>query len=229
MSTARRLSILGLLSLAAALLSGCGFHPLYGPGAANVDAKLPDIFVATIPGRPGQQLRQALQQRLAGSSDADPQGYTLRVGYGLDNEAIAIHGDNTSARSRVVGRATWTLSTVAQAPVVLATGNARTLDGYNNIEAQFFASTLASEATYERIAENLANSITIQISTWFAAHPRGLPAGAEPVPASAPEPARTASPGFLGPQNVPGDSDQSPLQQIGPDGLPSGAIGRTTR
>ncbi len=207
-------------------MAGCGFHPLHGDASAN--AHLPDIFVTTIPGRSGQLLRQALQQRLAGSSEAAPQGYTLRVSYALDNESIGIHGDNTSSRYRVIGRANWALASVAPSPVFLASGSARSVDGFNVIETQYFAATLASESTTERVSDNLAESITTQVASWFAAHPDGGagsagPAAAPPVPVIAP------NTGFLGPQDVPGQEGQSPLQQIGPDGLPSGAIGRTAR
>ena len=211
-------------------LAGCGFRPLHG---ARPDAQLPEIFVATIPGRTGQLLRQQLQQRLAGSSEATPQDYTLRVAYALSSEAIDIHGDNTSGRNRIVGRATWTLSSVAPNPVTVTTGSVRSVDGFNTIDTQYFAATIASDSTYGRVAGNLADSITTQIATWFAAHPGVAEAtdaasGGSPIPKNPAPAAEQPGSGFLGPQDVPGDNDQSPLQQIGPDGLPSDAIGRTT-
>ena len=212
------------LPLLCVLLSGCGFHPLYGARDSAAEANLPDIFVAVIPGRPGQLLRQSLQQHLAGSDDENPHGYTLRVSYSLDNEAVGIHGDNTSARSRVVGRATWYLDSVAAAPVNLASGTARTVDGFDVVETQYFAATMALENTDARIARNLSDSITTQVAIWFAAHPNGTtstPGLAPPKPSIHPR-------GFLGPQLVPGDSTQSPLQTIGPDGLPASALGRTS-
>ncbi len=210
--------------------AGCGFHPLNTPRA---DAQLPDIFVNTIPaGRDGQVLRQALQQRLAGSDENSPEGYTLQVGYGLSPEAIGIHGDNTSGRTRVIGRVDWTLLSVSPAPKILATGSARSVDGYNVIEAQYFAQTLAGETTSGRLANNLADAVQEQLVAWFAAHPKptdraAVAATAAPVPVPGSVPAPAQQRGFLGPNDVPGDSDQSPLQQVGPDGLPAGAIGRT--
>ena len=208
-------------------LAGCGFHPLYGSADQAAEAQLPDIFVAVIPGRPGQVLRQDLQQRLAGSSEAEPQGYTLRVAYAIVPEAIGIHGDNTSARTRIIGRANWSLSSVAQVPLVLASGAARSDDGFDVVETQYFAATMAAESTESRIAGSLADSIKTQLAIWFSAHPNGTPgtAAATTTPAA---PAIAPAPEFLGPQNVPGNSDQSPLQRVGPDGLPQSAIGRTT-
>ena len=224
----RRWTLPALLCLPVA---GCGFHPLYDTGGAAADARLPDIFVANIvAGRPGQLLRQALQQRLAGSSEASPQGYTLRVSLALNGEAIGIHGDNTSARTRVIGRANWALSSVAASPVSLATGSAITVDGFNVIETQYFESIMANDTTNERVADNLAESIRTQLATWFVAHPDGTVADAVPAATVAPpKPVIGTGPAVLGTQNVPGDTDQSPLQQVGPDGLPSDAIGRTSR
>ena len=228
MASGRAAALLACLALA-----GCGFRPLHGD---RPDAQLPEIFVATIPGRAGQLLRQELQQRLAGSSDSAPQDYTLRVAYALSNEAVDIHGDNTSGRNRIVGRATWTLSSVAPNPVTVTTGNVRSVDGFDTIDTQYFAATIASETTFGRVAGNLADSITTQVATWFAAHPAGADAAStasggsalSPIPKNPAPAAEQPASGFLGPQEVPGDNDQSPLQQIGPDGLPSDAIGRTT-
>lgn len=224
----RALPIWALPVLLCLPTGGCGFHPLHG-GATAADAHLPDIFVANIiAGRPGQLLRQALQQRLAGSSEMAPQGYTLRVSLALDGEAIGIHGDNTSARTRVIGRAYWALSSIAANPVSLASGSAITVDGFNIIENQYFEAIMANESTDQRVADNLADRITTQVASWFVAHPDGGSAGAAPAAAVAPPiPAINTAPGFLGTQGVPGNTNQSPLQQVGPDGLPSDAIGRT--
>lgn len=220
----RRLALL----LCCLPMAGCGFHPLHGSGPHSGDAQLPDIFVATIPGRSGQQLRQSLQQRLAGSSEASPQGYTLQVSYVLSSEALGIHGDNTSSRNRVIGSANWVLSSVAPNPVALASGNARSVDGFNIIETQYFAATLANETTAGRVGDNLADTITTQIATWFSAHPTGA-GGDGSLSVKPARPTIGPGTGFLEPQNVPGENDVSPLQPISPDGLPSGAIGRTTR
>jgi len=228
----RPLPASALMLLLCLPVTACGFHPLHGSGAGSVDTQLPDIFVSTIPGRSGQLLRQALQQRMAGASEAAPQGYTLQVSYALEGEAIGIHGDNTSSRTRLIGRANWVLSRVSPSPASLASGSARTVDGFNNIETQYFASTLANESTQGRVASNLADTITNQVATWFVAHPKGSgtetdTGNAAGAPVTPPRPVVSPNSGFLGGQTVPGDNDQSPLQQIGPDGLPSSAIGRT--
>lgn len=204
-----------LATLLAAPLAGCGFQPLYGGGANSVTARLPDIYVANIPERSGQELRLALQQRLAGTSDAQPNGYTLVASMSASGEAIGIHGDNTSERTRVMGRSHWVLFTVAPVPEQVASGDATTMDGFNIINEQYFASGVAQDTTQQRVANALADTIVQQIATWFSNHQ--APATIRPVVA----PSRT-----LSPQNVPGNSDQSPLTAVGADGLPASATGR---
>ena len=61
---------------AAAGLGGCGFRPLYGKFGATGGAVAPElasIYVTVMSERQGQLLRQALQQRLAGSDDSGGQ------------------------------------------------------------------------------------------------------------------------------------------------------------
>ena len=196
-------------------LGACGFRPLYGEADRSALARLPDIFVQPIGDRSGQELRLALQQRLAGTSEAQPQGYTLAVFPSISEEAIGINGDNTSGRNRVVGRAHWVLSSVSPTLAVLSQGDARTVDGFNVINEQYFASSLANETTQQRVASNLADTITTQLATWFTTYQP--PATATPHRDTVPT---------LAPSNVPDDSDQSPLTASGEDGLPASATGR---
>ena len=197
------------------LLTSCGFHPLYGEADQSATAKLPDIFVQSISDRSGQELRLALQQRLAGSSEAEPQGYTLAVSLSSSSESVGINGDNTSQRNRVVGRAHWVLSAVSPAPVLVTSGDARTVDGFNVINEQYFASSLANETTQQRVANNLADAITLQLATWFTNH---RPVGSAPVKATTGQ--------YLTPRDVPGDTNESPSTAPSEDGLPASSIGR---
>ncbi len=211
--TARRLALAAapiLLSLA-----GCGFHPLYGAADQAAIARLPDIFVQPIPERSGQELRLALQQRLAGSSAAQPQGYTLSVSFSVSGESVGIHGDNTAERNRVVGRAHWTLASVSPAPMTLTSGDARAVDGYNIINEQFFAATVAGDTTQQRLADNLADTVAEQLATWFNTQQAPAAAAIKVTPSPT-----------LAPRDVPANSDQSPLTAPGEDGLPASAIGR---
>jgi LPS-assembly lipoprotein len=169
----RAAALLALLGLA-----GCGFEPLYGRGGGGGDpgSDLAGVYVNNIVGRYGQQVRENLQQRLDLPVSGAAAIYTLDVSPGQSSEGLAIQPDNSSTYTRIVGTANWTLRTVGVPPRVLATGSARTVDGYNNIDEQYFQSTISNETAQGRIAANLADAIALQVAAWFRReHERGDP------------------------------------------------------
>ena len=166
----------GALALAlASLLGGCGFHPVYGrqadgsPGPAEVE--LANITVSIIAGRPGQLLRQALQQRLAGDGSLAGSHYRLNVVFWISGEGIAIQPDNSATRVRLIAHANWTLVTNTTEPKQISTGSARAVDAFNILDQQYFAADLESEAVTKRLAQDIASQITLQLATWFDEHP----------------------------------------------------------
>ncbi len=161
-----------LLALAnGAWLGGCGFQPVYMPtasGQAGVARReLAAIHVGLIPDRPGQLLRQALQDRLEAGSSGVARRYDLTVGYGIAGEGLAIQPDTTATRIRTIGTATWTLLAMDPARTRLTSGSARAVDGYNIFNEQYFAADLENEAVQRRLAEALADQIAIQLAMFF--------------------------------------------------------------
>ncbi len=161
-----------ILALAGgATLSGCGFQPVYMPtatGSAGVaQRELAAIHVDLIPDRPGQVLRQALQDRLERGDDSAARRYDLIVGFGISGEGIAVQPDSSATRIRFIGSANWQL--VAQDPgrTQLSAGYARAVDALNIINEQYFAADLENEAVQKRLAEALADQITIQLAAYF--------------------------------------------------------------
>ncbi|AQS87627.1 hypothetical protein AA101099_2730 [Neoasaia chiangmaiensis NBRC 101099] len=202
---------------ALAFLSGCGFQPLYGStgnGKPEVAQQMQDVFVANIPERTGQALRLALQEAMGGASSREPNGYTLQVSPGFSAQAIDIHGDNTSGRTRELGTAHWRLFTVEQTPRLLAEGDASTLDGYSPTFEQYFAQTLDQENTDTRVAQTLAANITQQVAVWFRTHNKPATGNAAEVPS------------YFDPNAMPNANGQ-PYEKAGPDGFPAAATGRT--
>ena len=161
----------GLLAGAAVLLGGCGFRPMYmptasgGPGVAQ--RELAAVTVGIIPDRPGQLLRQALQERFERTEQGVPHRYDLSVAYEIEGEGIAVLHDNTTTRVRLIGRAQWTLRAQDPQRTVLATGTARTLDAVNLLKEQYFALDLGNEAAQVRIASGVADQITGQLASFF--------------------------------------------------------------
>jgi LPS-assembly lipoprotein len=155
----------------AAPLPACGFQPVYMPtesGKAGVASReLAAIHVELIPDRPGQVLRQALQRRFEGAGDSVARRYDLSVGFGVAGEGIAVQPDSIATRIRLIGIANWTLTAQDPGRTRLTSGAVRTLDGLNLFNAQYFTADLENEALTRRIAEAVADQITIQLSTYF--------------------------------------------------------------
>ncbi|WP_338332069.1 hypothetical protein [Acetobacter sp. LMG 32666] len=224
MTRTRSLLSLGKATLAATalmaaplLLSGCGFKPLYGEekGAVDVSAELQDIYVANIPERFGQQLRLALQSQMAADGPEDPHKYKLVVLPTLSAEAIDIHGDNTTGRTRMLATAHWRLMTIEQAPQLVAQGYTQTLDGYTNTYEQYFALALNMESVRGRVAQALGEQVTQQVATWFRTHA---------TPAAVPDNQPKA---FYPSPNLIPDSDRgAAMEQEGADAIPNMATGR---
>ena len=161
----RRRAALAMLSCS---LGACGFRPLYAPvgrAAKGAQADLAQVQVALIPERYGQLLRQALQQRLD-RGEGLRKRYELSVSYSLSVDAVSYQVDASVTRLRLTGTGNWTLKALDTGGQV-SSGSARALDGLDILDQQYFAADIANETTQRRVAENVANQITLQIASFF--------------------------------------------------------------
>jgi LPS-assembly lipoprotein len=161
-----------MLSLGTAV-AGCGFRPVYAPRPdepGGSQAQLATIRVALMPERSGQLVRQELQARLD-HGEALAKRYELSVGFSLAADIVGIQQDTTFTRLRYVGTANWTLKRLDPAQTVVTTGLARSLDGINILDQQYFAADLEGETVTRRIAAAVADQITLQLASYFARTP----------------------------------------------------------
>lgn len=147
-------------------LTGCGFRPLYG-GAGQ--AALTGIYVDIIPDRRGQELRQALQVRLDGSTTPAPgqYRYELAIAYTLAAEGLGVQTDNSSTRTRFIGHAKWVLRRIGVGGKTVTSGTASAVDGVNVINEQFFYGDLSAQAVERRMADMLADQIAQSIAAYL--------------------------------------------------------------
>lgn len=162
-----------LAGLGLAPLAGCGFQPVYMPTASGKPGpaarELAAIHVALIPDRPGQLLRQALQQRLHGADDTTARQYDLGVFYWIVGEGIAILPDNTNTRTRLTGHANWTLNARDPGHTRITSGSASALESINVFDTQYFAGDLETEQASARLADQIADQITLRLAAFFRA------------------------------------------------------------
>lgn len=166
-----RLGRRALLGGLTASLGGCGFQPVYMPSAGGspgvAERELSAIYVALIPDRPGQLLRQALQQRFEGADGPAKPLYTLTVGYWISGEGIGIQADTVVTRIRLFANANWNLVGRDPAQTHITNGFARTEDAVNIIDEQYFAADLQTEAAYQYLAKATAEQIGNRLAIFF--------------------------------------------------------------
>lgn len=154
-----------------ALMTGCGFQPVYMPTASGqpgpAERELAAIFVNPTGERPGMLMRQALQDRFERTGTGVAHRYNLTVNFWTTGAGIGLQPDSAVTRTRLVGHATWNL--VADDPnhTPLVNGNARAADAINNLDAAFFASDFENEVIQKRLAEAIADQITLQLAAYF--------------------------------------------------------------
>lgn len=167
----RRALLGAAVAPALAPLTGCGFRPVYMPSAGGAPGvatrELGKIYVSIIPDRPGQLLRQALQQRLEGTGGAATPLYTLNVAYWISGEGIAIQPDAATTRIRLFGNANWVLVGRDPAKTHVTDGYSRAEDALNVINEQYFEADLQTDAAYRYLAQALADQITTRLAIFF--------------------------------------------------------------
>jgi LPS-assembly lipoprotein len=160
-----------LLLLGAPLLAACGFHPVYAPTTGDARGSavtgLAEINIGLIPERAGQELRLALQERFERAGVAAARRYDLTVTFAVGAEAIGIQSDTSSTYIRIIGNSTYRLTAQDPTRSTLTSGVARSVEGYNIFDQQFFAADQETDVLIKRIAEAIADQITLQLAVFF--------------------------------------------------------------
>lgn len=158
----RRIAAL-LLAASGAALGGCGFQPVYAP----VNGQLAEgglIEIATIPGRPGHMLRQALMQELALGVPGLTESVTLTVDLDDQLSRLAFQPDGAASRSSVLATGSYSMS-----------GETVSLSGSVDVETGFLvpdspfgdiaAQTSASDRAMRMLAKRIADDIRLQFAS----------------------------------------------------------------
>lgn len=151
-----------LLSLAA-----CGFRPLYASGGNSTTAttsQLALVRIDRIPDRLGQELRNALLDRLTPLGPPSEPLYMLRVSITETNQELGIRKDETATRANLRLNVTYVLyDVISRQP--LFESKQRAVGSYNILESDF--ATLAAE---QNVRSRLVRKISDSIRTNLALH-----------------------------------------------------------
>jgi LPS-assembly lipoprotein len=153
-----------------AMLSGCGFQPMYAPSTAQNAAPLPSLTVSTIADRSGQILREALEQRLGRSQSGD---YRLDVTLEENLQYLGIQKDSTTSYVRLSLIATYRVVDQKTNKAVYK-DQARSQSGYTVVISDYgnlVAEQDAREKTLQELAVIIDQTVRLQLPKLAAARP----------------------------------------------------------
>jgi LPS-assembly lipoprotein len=148
-----------------ALLSACGFHPLYADGQGGpVASAMRSIQVAPIPDRTGQLVRDGLERSFVASGAPN---YQLVVTLEENIEAFGIRQDESTTRERVSLVARYALVDVTTGKPVFEE-LARSDVGVDKVSSEY-ATITAERSASGRNADQVVRQITNRLAQYFSA------------------------------------------------------------
>jgi LPS-assembly lipoprotein len=153
------------------IVSGCGFHPLYGtigedPAAQQIFAS---IYVEPIAQeRIGYDLRNDLMDLLRSGDRAPGTTYRLHVDVTETREGVALQNDATITRYDVAFTAKYELTDAKLKSVIKGTES--TLESFDVAQSPY-SSLTGQEDAEKRAAQDIAEHIRIDLGVHFA-HPK---------------------------------------------------------
>lgn len=155
----------GLLALCLAL-SGCGYHPLYGERPTGVSTEdLALVYVAGIPDRAGQQLRNNLVQRLNPSGQPSRPIYTLNVALSVMSTGVSLSRDNTTSRTSITAVAKYGLIDSSSGKSVFA-GTSRATDAYDVLLSDY-ATIVSRDDAVNRALREVSDDMHTRLAVYF--------------------------------------------------------------
>ncbi len=151
----------------AALLSGCGFRPLYGTTKADeqVASLLAQVRIGTIADRTGQKLRNFLLDRLNPAGQPARPLYHLLVKTTVSRTDLGIQRDETATRAILVLTANYRLLDSAKKST-LVRGSTKSTNSFNIVASDF--ATLSGETdAIERAAREVSDNIKTRLALYF--------------------------------------------------------------
>ncbi len=166
-------------------LSGCGYEPLYRQSPINgttVAAGLSSVDVDWVADRSGQQLRNALEQRLAPNAGNPGPRYHLKIVFNNTSADVAVRRlDATVSRADLHVVANWAL--LDSNDQMVWQGVSEVVLNYA-VQSNQYPTIVAINNARAQGAELVADDITRQLQAFFSRLPSVQPAS--PIPSSSP-------------------------------------------
>jgi LPS-assembly lipoprotein len=168
MTTRRRLLafLLPLVPAVPAMLSGCGWEPLYANNeTAAGSADLRAVQVQRIPERIGQQLEMALRNSFNPSGEPTKPKYSLIVTLGTALTDLGIQSQGIGTRGEVIVNASYRLVEVGTNKP-LQSGSIHTSDSFD-IQANGYSTVVAEDDAKTRCVEEVRREIVTRLTMFM--------------------------------------------------------------
>jgi LPS-assembly lipoprotein len=167
--TLKSATVAGALVVSAALVSGCGFQPLYGPTASG--AQLSDVMktvdISLVPGRVGQRVRNELIFKATGGGEASDQT-KYRLDIALRESVVNTTVDRTGDPKGQV------YQLYSQFRLIRLSDNQVVLEGHSNARAAYdkadsvFADIRAKRDAEDRAARTISEAVRTRLAAYFS-------------------------------------------------------------
>jgi LPS-assembly lipoprotein len=165
--------------VAALLLAGCGFHPLYGTmsNGKSAGTSFTAIYVPPIDlERTGYELRNDLLDDLQAKANATGAAFDLNITARDRNQSIAITNNQVGSLKEVeITR--WNYTLIANYQLVdrktrkvLSKGQVTSLSGYDVLQSPY-ATEVALRNAQTTTAEDISQQLRLRLAVYFDNHP----------------------------------------------------------
>lgn len=163
----KRILPLSVLAASAALLSACGFTPIYGQtGEGAVGTQLSRIAISTPDDRLGYRLREQLEDSFGRNGNLPPQ-WRLETEVEQSRISLGRRIDDTATRYQLTVSAKWVLTPVAGGEPIK--GERTTTTTYAAAD-QPYAAIAAQQDGEDRAAADLARLIRMDLMRVIGNH-----------------------------------------------------------
>lgn len=158
----------GLTLLAAPLLAGCQFQPLYGSSSSGrpLDEVMKSVVVAPVPGRVGQRLRNELIFGTTGGGYANSAQYRLQIAIRENVTPILVERTGDAEGQLYNLDVSFKLLRITDESVVLE-GESTARAAYDKFN-QVFANTRARVDAENRAARTVADAIKTRLAAYLS-------------------------------------------------------------
>lgn len=149
------------------LVAGCGFTPLYAenPSGEGLVADFEGVYIAPIPDRIGQQVRNHLLDRINPMGEPSGADYTLRVTLEPSVEGFGFRSDESITRESLTLTAYYQLVDQRNGNVVLE-DQVRAIQAYDVVQSDF-ANFSAQQDAEARTTLQVAELLTARLGLFF--------------------------------------------------------------